>query len=103
MHEFPTLDMLGAGGDETRVSVVGDVVVVEIETSTGDAVGRGEGVELFQIVIAHEMCPQSAVGGPARIVDQDRHVVSLITECRDAARGCRDTAARAFAGWSCIR
>lgn len=72
-HERMAVDMLRAGGDEPLEGLFGDVVMVEVEAATRDAVGRGEGVELVETGVADQVRPQAAVRRPARVVDQDGH------------------------------
>ncbi len=92
-------DVLGSGGDQPCVRFVGNVVVVAIETAAGDPVGGGEVVELVQVAVAHQMRPEPAVGGPERVVDQDRHEPILWSAFTpDAA-----TRPLAFAGGASIR
>jgi hypothetical protein len=69
----------GTGGDQAGVRLIGHVVVVSVESATGNPIRGGEGVELVQIGITDEMSPQAAVRRPQRIVDQDRHVPILFT------------------------
>ena len=81
---MPT-DVLGPRSDEALMRFVRDVVVVEIESASGDAVRRRERVQLVQVVVAHQMSPQPAVGRPPRIVDQDAHVQILSAAQRGGA------------------
>lgn len=69
---MPT-DVLSSGGDEAGVGFFGHVVVVMVEAAAGDAVAKGERVQLRQIAVAHQVGPQPAVRRPQRIVDEDRH------------------------------
>lgn len=65
--------MLCPGGDQSRVRVLGDVVVVEVEAPTRDPLRGRESVKLVEITVTDEVRPEPPVGGPAGVVDQDRH------------------------------
>ena len=84
-HERVPVHMARTGGDQSRVRLIGHVVVVAVEATTGDAVRLGERVQLVEVGIADQVRPQPAVRRPARIVDQDRHEPILRTGCRDTA------------------
>ena len=96
-----TVDVVRAGGDESRVRLFGDVVVVAVEAASGDVVGIGERVQFVEIGIADQVRPQSAVRRPARIVDQYGHVAMLPTEPPRAAG--HDPGSTAFAPGRAIR
>ena len=66
-------DLLGAARDQARDRVLRDVVVVAIECTRRDAVGRREGVQLIQVAVRDQVGPQPAVGGPHRGVDENGH------------------------------
>jgi predicted metal-dependent HD superfamily phosphohydrolase len=72
-EQHPTLDDDGAGGDQLRSELLGDVVMVALESSARDPVRRREGVEFVVGDIAHEVAPPPAPVVPTRFVDQDRH------------------------------
>ena len=78
-HQLVAAHVLSSRRDESRVGLVGHVVVVEIEAAAGDAVRRGEGVQLLEVGVADQVRPEAAMRRPARIVDQDRHVQILRT------------------------
>ena len=65
------------GGEEPRQRVLGNVVVVAVESAGRDALLLGERVQLGQIRVADEMRPQPAVRGPDGVVDENGPVAIL--------------------------
>lgn len=80
--------MLSAGGDEAGESIARHVVVIEVERASRNAVRRSEGVQLIQIGVGDQVCPQPAVRGPARVIDKDRHPSIVRTRDTPGARFC---------------
>ena len=50
----------------------GDAVLT-VEAPTRDPLRGRESVKLVEIAVTDEVCPEPPVGGPAGVVDQDRH------------------------------
>lgn len=71
--QFTVSDGNRASFDEVMVTSLGDVVMVEVETSTGDTVRCGERVEFIERGIADKVRPDDSVSRPHRFVDEDRH------------------------------
>lgn len=82
-----------AAGDEPRQSFFGHVIVIDIEAPYRQVLGPSEGMQFLEIVVANQMCPESAVCGPQRIIDENCHELMLR----------RDTRQRAFAQGRGIR
>ena len=73
--------------------IFGHVVVIEVEPAPGDTVRRRERVKFGQIVVAHEVSPETTMRWPPRRVDQDGHP-QILTPTRGVD---------AFAASRCIR
>jgi len=74
------VDVLGAGGDQSRMGFFRHVIVIAVEAAARNSVRRCEVVELLQRAIAHQVRPKSVVRGPPRVVDQDPHMTILETD-----------------------
>lgn len=72
-EEFLATYRGSASADESLITLVGHVVMVEVEGTRRDVVGFCERVEFLQRRVADQVRPQHAVGGPLRGIDQDRH------------------------------
>ena len=60
---------------EVRDAVLGHVVVVVVEAAPRDPRRCREGVELFVGLVADQVRPDGAMGGPDGRIDEDGHVV----------------------------
>lgn len=76
-HELPALHVHGAGGDHLGPVLLGDVVVVALEPTSGEAGEVGEVVQLVVADIADQVTPLATPEPPARFVDQDRHLPTM--------------------------
>ena len=72
-QQLATLDHDGAGGDELVAVLLGDVVVIPLESSTRNADPDGEVVQFVERLIAHEVAPTATTVPPPRFVHEDRH------------------------------
>ena len=87
--KLPCGDRSSACGDEPIDHLFWHVVVVEIEAARGDPLGAGELVQLSEVVIAHQMRPESPMSRPTRGIDQDRHTLIIESLPRETATRLR--------------
>ncbi len=71
--EFTALDLHGTRLDQLGAVLLGDVVVVTLESPTRDAGSIGERVQFLVRGVAHQVAPLLAPPPPPGLVDQDRH------------------------------
>src|SRR5690606_12290558 len=70
--------------DELVEAIDGVVVVVTVEAARRDPCEPGEGVQLVERVVAHEVAPHGPVPRPHRRVDEHRHASTLPRTCARA-------------------
>jgi predicted metal-dependent HD superfamily phosphohydrolase len=70
-HDLAARHRLGAQGDGAVASLLVEVVVVAVESAAGDAEPSGEGVELVEALVRHEMAPPPAPPEPPAFVDEN--------------------------------
>ena len=73
-NQFTALHCDRASIDQLGPVVLGNIVVIAVESTSWDAGGVREGVQLVVGDITHEVTPRPAVPMPPRFVDQNGHV-----------------------------
>src|SRR6187431_2233520 len=77
-HQLAALDHLRTECDQVAPVLLGDVVVIALESSPGYVGEISERVELFVRHVTHEVTPLAAPPPPSCLVDQDRHETSAL-------------------------